>query len=254
MLFTNRRNGALLSLGLAKDPPRSITRALSGATILLAVAVAGGLLTGCGSSDSGSRCDSQCQRDLSAAAGSNGGTTLATATNTATADNDNDNDNDELYADNHLTGFGAPVSTFAEQHGPENTRLAEGCCFGPMVTVNDGSSVNEWNLAGNSGGLVINLTHNFPTGTTEATALSVVTRLDLPSDTKQIKAVSKEGCRTLVYTSATLGKAAPPSELGMTVSVTLYSPPDPNVLDGPYSPNAVEYAIEDSGDDSSIDC
>lgn len=98
------------------------------------------------------------------------------------------------------------------------------------------------------------MTHNFPARTTQASALAIVTRDDLPADAQQVKQADLGTCRTFVYTSASMAHSAPVSDLGATVTVTLYSPPDPNTPDAPYTAGSIEQAIEDSGDDSTIGC
>lgn len=200
-------------------------------------------LGACSSSKDASSCDAQCHRAMAAALGSSTPTAARQSSPSAAA-----------YPEDHLTGFGATVATFAADHGPENTSLAPGCCYGPMVKVSDGETVNEWNLAANGGPLVINMTHNFPAGTTQAGALAIVARDDLPADAHQIKNADQGTCRTFVYTSASMAHSAPAADLGGTVTVTLYSPPDRNNPDAPYTAGSVEQAIEDSGDDSTVGC
>ncbi|WP_375490207.1 hypothetical protein [uncultured Jatrophihabitans sp.] len=161
------------------------------------------------------------------------------------------------YPSDHLTGFGATRAAWNAHHEPAtDPSLDKGCCYGPDVAAPDnGGTASTWNVAasGDTGALISNLTHNFASHTSAATALATITADDLPSDAQQTAQATQGVCATWVYRSASL--AASGTGLGADVSVTLYGPIDAATGDNiAYTSSNVTQAIETAGSDPNVAC
>lgn len=156
------------------------------------------------------------------------------------------------YPNDHLTGFGATRDTWNAHHDANSDPdLDKGCCYGPQVSAPDnGGTADTWNLAASSGDIVNNITHTFAPNTSQFEAQSEVEASDLPKDAVVATTGSQAGCTTVIYTSASMGKAAPRDVLGRSISVTFYSP----IASPRYNANNVVQAIETPDDDPNVAC